>query len=391
MFAACAPYALYATPMWLLALSAAAVTIGAVYVLRIMGHLGAPGVVAIATALAFVLNDNTARTLNYGFHPEVLYAWFIPWLLHAALTGQARQFAAAVIATILVKEDAVLPLVAASVALALNRVPGGTHMNRAAWLLYPVALAGLNLAAYYGAVIPALTSTGVPAYAHFWAAYGPTPVRALAGMAAEPLRLAGSLFRTEFFTRVIVPHLYLPVVGWRWTIGVIPTVMVFGASDDAQLRAIGIYYSILLMPFLVIGGSTAALRLAPRLVRGTRAPWLAAAAILGGAVLVGSGDRGYSLRPWRPEPAAVREALSRLRDEPGVLVQSGLYPHAGYSDRVQLLTPDTLRAPEYAGAALLLAPALGAYPFEREDIERLARRAAIDDMPGGLRAVRRPE
>ena len=190
MFAACAPYALYATPMWLLALSAAAVTIGAVYVLRIMGHLGAPGVVAIATALAFVLNDNTARTLNYGFHPEVLYAWFIPWLLHAALTGQARQFAAAVIATILVKEDAVLPLVAASVALALNRVPGGTRMNRAAWLLCPIALAGLNLAAYYGAVIPALTSTGVPAYAHFWAAYGPTPVRALAGMAAEPLRLA---------------------------------------------------------------------------------------------------------------------------------------------------------------------------------------------------------
>jgi hypothetical protein len=54
------------------AVSAIAIVVGAVYVLRIVQRAGGSGVLASATALVFVLNDNTARTLNYGFHLEVL-------------------------------------------------------------------------------------------------------------------------------------------------------------------------------------------------------------------------------------------------------------------------------------------------------------------------------
>ena len=387
----CYLYALRATPLWLLTLSIVAVTAGAVHVLRVMQYLGAGGVLATATALAFVLNDNTARTLNYGFHPEVLYAWFIPWLLDAGLRGNRRRFVAAALAAILVKEDAVLPLFAASVALGLNRFRAMNRVDRVVFLVLPVALSLANLGIYYSVVVPALTTDGLPLYATFWASYGPTPMRALAGMLTHPWRVLLESLRSGFFWTVILPHLFLPVIGWRWVLGIVPIVALFSASDNPQLRAFGIYYSIPLVPFLVIGASMGALTLARRFFADFgRARLMAAALILLGAVLVGSGNRGYSLRPWRAEIAAVPDALSRLADERVVLVQSGLYPHAGYDERIQLLTPATLQDPHYAGAAVLMAPMIGAYPFDPHDLGSLHQLSPIRAMPGGLLAVRRP-
>jgi hypothetical protein len=106
-------------------------------------------------------------------------------------------------------------------------------------------------------------------------------------------------------------------------------------------------------------------------------------------VLVGSGDRGYSLRPWKPEIAAVSEALARLADEPVVLVQSGLYPHAGYDDRVVLLTRETLTDPRNARAPILLARGVNAYPFEPWELAGLMELSPTRPMPGGLVEARR--
>jgi hypothetical protein len=79
---------------------------------------------------------------------------------------------------------------------------------------------------------------------------------------------------------VIAPHVFLPVVGWRWMFGIAPTVMIYAASANEQLRAFGIYYAIVLVPFLVIGASagamTLALRFAPRVWR----PELVAATVV---------------------------------------------------------------------------------------------------------------
>ena len=85
-------YAIRATPLWLLALSVLAVVLGAVRVFRILQRLGTGSVLAAATAAAFVLNANTARALMYGFHPELLYAWFIPWALDAAFRRARLEF-----------------------------------------------------------------------------------------------------------------------------------------------------------------------------------------------------------------------------------------------------------------------------------------------------------
>lgn len=391
MLPLCGLYALSATPVWLLALSVLAVIAGAVHVLRIAQQLGAGGVLAAGTALAFALNDNTARALNYGFHPEMLYAWFIPWLLDAGLRGNRRSFVAATFACLSVKEDAFMLLLAASVALGLIRSRRMTWGDRAVFLVAPVTLGLANLGIYYGYLVPALTVGGGLMYGNFWADYGPTPIRALGGMVTQPWNVLVDTLTSGFFQTVILPHLFLPVIGWRWTLGIIPIVATYSASADEQLRRFGIYYAIVLVPFLVIGASTGALTLARRLVPQLRWASLACATlVLMGALLVGSGNRGYSLRPWRAEIAAVPDALARLSGESLVLVQSGLYPHAGYDARIQLLTPETLRNPRYAGAAVLIAPAIGAYPFRVDDMDGLGRLPPILAMRSGLLAVRSP-
>lgn len=388
MFPICSLYALYPTPLWLHVISVVAVVAGAVHVLRILQRLGAGGVLASATAVAFVLNDNTARTLNYGFHPEVLYAWFIPWMIHAGLRGARASFLAATLACVLVKEDACLPIFAASAALALTRFRAMTWADRGLFLVLPTMLAVANLAFYYGYVLPMLTGESRLAYAHFWGNYGDTPTQALFGMVSHPWRVLVSTAGSGI-SWTMAPHLFLPLIGWRWALGLVPIVALYGASANEQVRAFGIYYAIVLVPFLVIAASSGALTLARRFIANAgQAHLAAAAAILLGALLVGSGNRGYSLRPWKDEIAAVPEALARLADEPVVLVQSGLFPHAGYDERFKLLTPETLHDPRHAGAAALLARRVGAYPFKRKDLSCVGELPPIRPMPGGIFAVR---
>ena len=388
MLVACAPYAVYPSPLWLHALSVIAIVAGGLHVLRIAQRLGAGGALACATALAFVLNDNTARTLNYGFHPEVLYAWFIPWMIDAGLRGASVPFLAATLASVLVKEDACLPIFAATVALALHGYRTMTWSRRAFFLVLPNVIAIASLGVYYGYVLPMLSVSSRPTYAHFWANYGPTPMAALLGMITHPGRVLKSALTSGVF-RTIQPHLFLPLLGWRWALGTLPIIALYGASANEQVRAFAIYYAIVLMPFFVLGATTGALALARRLVTNVGQAQLAAAvAVLLGPLLVGSGHRGYSLRPWKPETAAVENALVQLGNEPKVLVQSGLFPHAGYDERFQLLTPETLADPRNAGAVLLLARRIGAYPFFGTEMDRISRFPSAGALPGGLLAVR---
>ncbi len=388
MLAVCSVYALHPSPLWLLAASVIAVVVGAVYVLRVLQVVGAGGVVASAAALAFVLNDNTARTLNYGFHPEVLYACFVPWMIDAGLRGARRPFLAATLACVLVKEDAFLAIFGVSVALALNRFRVMSWAERFLFLVLPTSVALVNLAAYYGYVVPLLTGETHPTYAHFWGNYGDTPIRAFTGMCRHPRRVLKGTMTSGVF-RILEPHLFLPLIGWRWALGVVPIVVLYGASANEQVRAFGIYYAMVLVPFLVIAASLGALTVARRLVTNVgTAQVIAGGAILLGALLVGSGNRGYSLRPWKGEIAAVPAALARLADEPVVLVQSGLFPHAGYDGRIRLLTPETLNDPRHAGAAVLLAADVPAYPYRKFDLAGLMSRPPIRPMPAGMTAVR---
>jgi hypothetical protein len=163
------------------------------------------------------------------------------------------------------------------------------------------------------------------------------------------------------------------MIGWRWIVGIAPVVMLYGASANEQLRGFGIYYSIVLVPFLVIGASIGAMTAARFVGSSARRLELAAAAVLLiGALLIGF---GYSRRPWRAANAAMPDSLELLSGERVVLIQSELYAHAGYDSRVQMRTLETLSSAHYEGGAILLAPMIGAYLVDSDDLNRLRRSA----------------
>ena len=379
------------SPLWLLGLSVVAVIAGAIYTLRIVQHMGWGGPLASATALAFTLNDNTARTLNYGFHAEVLYAWFVPWLVWAGLLRRWREFAVAAVLCISVKEDAFLLLLAAAVTLWLVRGRVFTRSERLIYLPAPVALALVNLAMYFGMVVPHLSPTGAPFYASFWGNYGPTTASAAVGMLLHPLKVASAVFTSAFWTDVITPHLYLPLLGWRWSLGVLPIVVLYSASANDQLRGFGIYYAIVLVPFLVLSAASGMSWLAGRVkMNKNKAMVIAAGVIVAGSLLPNISSGGYSLRPWRPEIRELSDVLKNLDGERIVLVQSGLYPHAGYDSRIQLLTKNSLADARYVGAAIVLAPAMSAYPMDWLELDFLVERPPILSTASGVLVIRYP-
>ena len=122
------------------------------------------------------------ETLNYGFHPEVLYAWLIPWALYAALRTRRISFVVAVPACVSVKEDAVFAVFAISMVVGLHRWRELSVRDRLICLLLPSVAGLVNLAVFYKLLVPALSPGGVPTYSVVWSQCGPTPIQALAGM-----------------------------------------------------------------------------------------------------------------------------------------------------------------------------------------------------------------
>ena len=381
-------YLVWASPLWLLALSVLAVVVGAVYTLRIIQQQGGGGVLACAGALAFVLNDNTARTLNYGFHVEVLYAWFIPWMIYSALTRRWKSFLIAALACVAVKEDAVLLMFAVAAALFLIRGRSLTGVERLV-IVAPVAAAAAHLVFYYEFLIPRLSPSGAPFYANYWANYGPTAMTAFLGMVRHPDQVLASTVTSGFTTQVIVPHLYLPLIGWRWMLGIAPVIFLYGASANEQVRSFGVYYAIVLVPFLVLSATAGAQRVVRWAVTNHRhAQTTAATLLLLGALIARISDAGYSLRPWKSEIADVPNLIGQFHNQ-DILAQSGLYPHAGYESRVQLLTKETLNDPRYASAILLLAPGVNAFPLTSGEIAPLLDLPFVLRTSTGLVAVQR--
>ena len=178
--------------------------------------------------------------------------------------------------------------------------------------------------------------------------------------------------------------MFLPIIGWRWLIGVLPLVLVYGASDNEQVRTFGIYYAVPLIPFLVLGSAAGARSLAAVFWVAPRAEVMASYLVVLSALTVGL---GYSVRPPRPELNAVKRALATLETDP-FSSRAGCYPHAGYGSTVKLLAPHILHYPQNREPVILLAPALSAYPFTKGQRDCLELLPQVAKMPDGLLAVR---
>jgi uncharacterized membrane protein len=373
LFAFVPLYALWPSPLWMLAAEAMALAAAAAAAFLVFRRILGDDVSGGLLACGYLLCSATARTLQYGFHPEVFYplAIFLLWL--GLLSDRVGLLTAGTVLALCVKEDAVLPLVGfafvAAVFYRKIRVAGSMALAAGAAFFVEMRF-----------VLPYFSGepAGRPWYGSYWASWGGSLPRAALSLLSHPARLAGALWHSGA-PHLFEPFLLLPLAGPEALAGALPALVPYGASDLPQLRQFALYYSAPVLPFLAVA---AAFGLA-RIARGTFRRRLGALLILAACAFDGA---SYTLE--RPNPARrdVGPALASL-GERSVFVQGTLFPRAGYAAQRRVLDG---RARPGGPNAWLLGPGTNPYPLSPSAWTALVRELSADpaltrtQTPNGL-------
>jgi hypothetical protein len=231
---------------------------------------GAGGLIASASAFAFVFNEHTARTLNYGFHRKCWYAWFRALDDPCRPASQMDIVRSGVAGVCVGEGDAFLLVFAAAVSVAL--VAGRTmkRIERLVFLPAPGPSQPLNLILYYGFVVPLLSATGAHVLCGLLGQLRPTALTGRRGNAASPD--AGADLDADLAV-LTANHPCAPV----------PAVdrLAMGGPASSRDRCSmaprqttscdrsGIYYAIVLVPFLVLATARGAELLAGVVITAT--------------------------------------------------------------------------------------------------------------------------
>jgi len=267
------------------------------------------------------------------------------------------------LAVLAVKEDAAIVLGA----FATGELIFAADRRRAGAVLLAASAAVLALNLLW--VQPALLSqTGVarPQYLTFWSIYGDSPRSIAFGMLTHPLVLLKQL-ATSGFWFWLAPMAFLPLSSRRAVFGIVPTAFILGSASYGMMHKWGGYYAAPVVPFLFYGLVQAANDPRPeRLLRGWQVMAVALVAIV--APLIKGG-----IAVAKPQTArlAVMEQV-RARGLEGLCAQAILFPHLGHPTG---LHPWFDSGCQQAGAVLLAAPELEAFPFTKQQVQQVVAEA----------------
>jgi uncharacterized membrane protein len=363
-----AAYALHPSPLWLLlaqSLAIAGATTLAFYCVR---HLCSDDVVALLLALAFLLNDFTARAVQYVFHPEIFYPAALLVLVLGFLTRRWGVFLAGLLVTAAIKEDAVLPLAGfAATAIFVYK--------RRAWGLTALFVALAIFAVDTFVVLPSFGGgLGAPWYSHYWEKYGASPLTAGVGMLAHPVQLAKDLAGSGAW-RLAGVFAFTPLLGYEWLLAAGAALIPYAAAQIGKVAQFRLYYSMPVLPLMLVASAAGVRRLAVLRERvkpasGRASQRIAAASVFLIGALVGPGYRFV-----RGQPVGVPQRLAGMAGDRPLVVQGSLFPHVGYATRHAVLKPPLAVD---GHRAFLLAPETVPYPFDRSEIRIFAQALSRD-------------
>jgi uncharacterized membrane protein len=361
-------YAIRATPLWLVLAPAAAIAGAMTAAFLLFRAMFRDDAAALILAAAFVFHGATARAAQYVFHVEIFYPLAIFLALWAWRRERAAVFAAAILLVLSIKEDAILPVTAFAAGALLTG-------NRRAWIVAAWIAALAAFAVDYFVVLPrfSVSRSAVPWFAWYWAPYGATPLRAVAGIVGHPLRAAGDAARSGII-KLIEPLLLLPVVGAEWFLAATAVFLPYAVARHAKLARFSLYYAMPVVPFLFVAAASGVIRIArpfgprERLIRRFVVMALLAACALDGS--------GYVFPKARPEGREIAPLLASVRGPVPILVQGALLPHAGYDRSLAALDRGAERPDGRRG--FLVDPAADPFPFRDAEIAALDRTLSAD-------------
>lgn len=341
-------YAIAATPWWLIGGAAVAVAAAGAVLFHLARNIAADDFVAACIALAFVLNRYTARGAQFLFTIDVFYPLALFLLFLAFLRNRPRTFAMALLLTVSIKEDAIVPLLGFALFAAARR--------KYRWAVAALSAGALTYLADVLFVIPGFSHWSGAAYANKWASFGATPLEALGGIARAPLKVAWRVI--DGSSGVFATLAWVPLAGWPALLAALPPLVLYSSADDAQVRYFAIHYSMPLLPALFVSAVWAVNRLRTR-----RSRRIVALIVLAASALIGS---SWELERPRPEQPLIRKALAVVPDRP-VYVQGALFPHAGYDRRFRALHHNVAASPE---STYLLCESCSPYPFTPDELRQ---------------------
>jgi uncharacterized membrane protein len=360
-------YALHPSPWWLIAGHALALALGCVAAFYALRRICDDDLAALALTGGFLFSRYTAKAAQYVFHHEIFYPLALFLVVYAALARRRWLLLVACLLVLAIKQDAFIPL--AGVALALFA------MRRIRIAAVVLSLAAGGFAFDYFWAMPHFAATSQPWYAWYWSDFGPTPLRAGAGMATHPL-LTATRVAASGVPRLLGTLLLLPLAGPEWLLAAAPGLVIYGVAALPQLRDFDLYYSLPLLPLLYCGAGSGAVRLAAAAARRWPVSKRAALRTLALAAFLASAftGAGYVIPASRVEAGEVAALLAQLPAGTVVRIQSSLYPHAGYALERRPLDQQRVAA----GEGCLLLEDAPAYPLSPSRLALLRSRLMAD-------------
>lgn len=360
--------ALPALPLVLLVLQGVACTAGAWFAWRLALRLGLRPCLALAWAAMFLFYRGMRHGYFEGFHHEVLAACAIMGFLYFVECARLLPASLMALLAIACREDAAILLAGGAVAMMIRR----QHRAFAAALL--VLGIAWPLVCYLG-IMPAHAAGGHMAGLERWKDYGATPTEVLLGMARHPLRVAGAVCNSKVIT-LFGLLLFLPLASPSSWLSTLPLLTVYTTSSFSLQAGLGGAYAAMFAPWWIAGAMRTLGREAPRRWLGSgRAVALLAVALL-----------AANLRelPLPAAPGNLRRAHALLgavnraaRPEHRILAQGCLLPHLGWTAGHDMLDLP-LKQPITAYDAILIGPALNAWPLAPAQLDELNRQLAAD-------------
>jgi uncharacterized membrane protein len=279
-------YAIFRHALTLVVVQAAALALGAIPVSRMARRASGSATFTTAFTLLYLAYPALGYLDLFEFHPEALAVTPLLLMLDAWQRGRARAMTLWALLAALAREDVALVLGGMAVYALIVRRRLGLRESGA---MMTIALASLALSFL---VLKPMLSSGEANYGHMYAQWGTSvadvarqlathPWRALAALVWTPGDSADGMVKRMYFVYVLLPLAALPLLDPLMLIPAVPIVFEHMLSSRPAQHSIDCQYSALVIPFVI------------------------AAAIAGGARLLGPGAPSAGGAPGRDRRSAI--------------------------------------------------------------------------------------
>jgi uncharacterized membrane protein len=311
------------SPLVLLIAQSVALAIGAVAVFGIARHRLGDERPAAAFALLYLVNPSLHGINVRDFHAAALAIPLLLAALYFAETGRQWPCLAAILLTLMCREDAALPVVGFGAWLALGR---------RRWLVGAMTAVGavVLLAVELRWVIPYFRQEP---YTHLWryAGLGHSLGEIAATIVLHPLHTLGTLLTTGRLTYLLLmlaPFGFVPLLGGWDLIGAVPALAENLFSSDPVLYNHRTQYQSFVLPFLVLAAVTGYSKLVARRPERPPTATLVVAFVLSLA-LASPAMNDLAVARWWPgvEQRAAHAVLAQVPAPAKVSAQDRYVPH----------------------------------------------------------------